>query len=514
MNSSDRPNILFVMTDQQRFDTIAALGNERIYTPNLDRLVQRGVSFQNAYTPCPVCIPARYVIRTGCSPLSTGIFSNGDAQKLKRSSESVEGRTGAYLARTMRALGYRTFGIGKSHTVPVSEELGFEVHLRSEETWATPEERRQDAYARWIESEHPEFGHVEQLHGERTEMYYMPQVSPLPAELTVEAWAADRAVEQILADPGRPYFGLVSFVGPHPPFAPPIPFNRIYDPDSLPPPYRGDPAVDRMDEQIRRGNYAVWAEDIGDRLARVLKSRYYGEITFIDHCIGRILDVVETSPNADNTLICFFSDHGDHLGDHGAWQKQTFFEGACRVPFLLSWPRFLPGDVRRSELVSLVDLFGIATTAAGQPELRGGIDVLGMLEGRSSAREYLMGYFGEPGTNRFKTMVRWRGWKYVFMANGGREQLFDLDLDPRELSEVSADKRDLVAHLRQVAADSLKTRAGSAALDGNDLKAFPFVPFQLRRIQQMDASRGIRGFPRHPREVVDLLVRQGAESNG
>jgi choline-sulfatase len=196
----------------------------------------------------------------------------------------------------MRALGYWTFGIGKSHTVPVFEDLGFDVHLHSEETWATAEARDGDAYARWIAAQHHEYRHVEQLHGERTEMYYMPQVSPLPADLTVEAWAADRAVEQISVRASQPFFGLVSFIEPHPPFAPPIPFNRFYNPDLLPPPYRGDPAVDLMDEQIERGNYAVWAEDVGEQRARALKSRYYGEITYIDHFIGRVLDALEASP--------------------------------------------------------------------------------------------------------------------------------------------------------------------------------------------------------------------------
>ena len=100
--------------------------------------------------------------------------------------------------------------------------------------------------------------------GERTEMYYMPQVSPLPKELTVERWAADRAVEQIKVNDAKPFFGFVSFIGPHPPFAPPIPFNRMYDPDRMPNPIRGDLKIDHMDEQIHKAlNKAIWAEDNG-----------------------------------------------------------------------------------------------------------------------------------------------------------------------------------------------------------------------------------------------------------
>ena len=106
-------------------------------------------------------------------------------------------------------------------------------------------------------------------------------------------WAADRAVEQIAAAGPEPYFGFVSFIGPQPPFAPPLPFNRIYDPDRMPDPVVGDIETDHMDEQIPWMNRIIWASEINDAHARVLKARYYGEITYIDACLGRILDAVE-----------------------------------------------------------------------------------------------------------------------------------------------------------------------------------------------------------------------------
>ena len=424
---NSQPNILFIMTDQQRFDTIAALGNTDIYTPNLDRLVRRGISFSNAYSPCPVCVPARYAVRTGCEPLTTGCFQNAVPHAISGMPAEVEGRCGPYLARTMRNLGYRTFGIGKFHTAPHwDEDLGYEFHTHSEELYGTPGQRSSDGFAGWIERQHPEFDYIEMLMGERTEMYYMPQASPLPAELTVERWAADRAVEQIQHNDERPFFGFVSFIGPHPPFAPPLPYNRMYDPDRMPDPIRGQVEVDHMDEQIPWMNHLIWAEDINDAHARVLKARYYGEISYIDDCLGRILDAVDAREDADNTVICFFSDHGDHLGDHHAWQKESFFEQSCHIPFLLSWPDRLPGDVRREELVSLTDLFGIAVTAASGTRLpeaercRQGIDVLGMLVGSAHPRQHLIGMYADPGSAQFKIMVRKDHWKYIFFANGGR----------------------------------------------------------------------------------------------
>ena len=292
-----QPNVLFVMTDQQRADTIASLGNHSIYTPNLDRLVARGVSFVNAYSQTPVCVAARYAVRTGRDPLLTRVFSNGQVPPAVDQAEQMTDRCGSYLGQTMQGLGYRSFGIGKFHSQPWDEDLGYDVHLRTEEILADPQRRAGDAYGAHIAEHAPAYDFIEGLHGERTEMYYMPQMSPMPAEHTVEGWAADRAVEQIeRTDDERPFFGFVSFIGPHPPLAPPIPFNRLYDPDLMASPVIGDPAVDHADEQIPHMNYGVWAEDISDSQARVLKTRYYGEITYIDDCLGRILDAVEVKP--------------------------------------------------------------------------------------------------------------------------------------------------------------------------------------------------------------------------
>lgn len=501
--SDERPNILFLMTDQQRFDTIAALGNPHIATPNLDRLVARGLTFTQAYSPCPVCVPARYTVRTGCAPPTTRSFTNAILDPVPGQAATMEERCGLYLPRRMRSLGYRTFGIGKFHTQPHwDEDLGYEVHLHSEELYATPEQRARDAYAGWIAREHPHFDYIEALMGERTEMYYMPQISPLPAELTVEAWAADQAVAQIGASDERPYFGFVSFIGPHPPFAPPLPFNRMYDPDRMPNPVRGALEVDHADEQIPWMNTLIWAEDINDPHARVLKARYYGEITYIDTCIGRILDAVEASGAANNTLICFFSDHGDHLGDHHAWQKESFFEASSHIPFLLSWPARLKAGEQRSELVALTDLFGIATGAAGAAEPREGVDILAMLDGNATPRPYLTGMYGAPGTAQFKVMIRDERWKYIFITNGGRELLFDLQADPDELENRAPTEAELLHTMRERAVAACDQPGAQAALTATALRAFPYEPWPRSRIYQFDHSRGVTGFPERPEDLL------------
>jgi arylsulfatase len=496
------PNILFLMTDQQRFDTIAALGNSHIYTPNIDRLVRRGLSFTNAYSSCPVCVPARYTIRTGRREPVTGIYANMRPDLVDSQPENMEERCGSYLARTLRTRGYRTFGIGKFHTAPWDEDLGYEVHLHSEELYGNADQRSRDAYATFIAKEHPEYDFIEGLMGERTEMYYMPQMSATPAHVGVESWAADRTVEQIGSSDRRPFFGFTSFVGPHPPLAPPIPFNRMYDPDRMPNPVRGERDTDLMDEQIPWMNHAIWAEDINDSHARVLRARYYGEISYIDQCIGRILDAVEAREDADNTLICFFADHGDHLGDHHAWQKESYFEAACHIPFLVSWPAQLLKDERREELVCLADLFAIATAASGDVEVRDGMDALGMVAGRTAPREVLTGFYGVPGTPQFKVMVRSGDWKYIYMANGGREQLFNLAEDPNELTQYLDRTPEVAARLRKLAVEAVNIPNANRALEKGDLKTFPFETRPLTRIYQFDHSRGVTGFPENPGDVL------------
>ncbi len=499
--SPQPPNVLFIITDQLRFDTIRALGNTNIYTPNLDRLARRGVSFVHAYAQCPVCVPSRYSIRTGCESRTTRVFQNGVPQLQPGEPKEMTNRCGPYLATVMKQLGYRTFGIGKFHTMPRYEPLGYEVQLYSEEMY-NAEQRRRDDYAVWIASQHPAFDYLEGLMGERTEMYYEPQRSPMPAAFTVETWAAEQAVQQIEIKDGRPYFGLVSFIGPHPPFAPPIPFNRMYDPDRMPDPICGDPATDHMDEQIPWMNHAVWAEEINNPQARILKSRYYDEISYVDNCLGRILDAVERRADGSNTLICFTSDHGDLLGDHGGWQKECYFEGACHIPFLVSWPAQIPAGQRRDDLVCLTDLFGIATHAAGKTQLREGIDVLGTIKDGSAPRDYLFGYYGEPGTRRFKIMVRHSDWKYIFMANGGREQLFDLAADPHELTNLASKRTDVAGQLRAQAASCCDRAGLQQARDNGDLRAVPFVARPLTRIYQFDASKRVTGFPIRPEDVL------------
>jgi choline-sulfatase len=281
----------------------------------------------------------------------------------------------------------------------------------------------------------------------------------------------------------------------------------MYDPDRMPDLVLGSVEEDHLDEEIPFMRYAIWADAINPALARIVKARYYAEISYLDHCLGRILDAVEARPKSENVLVCFFSDHGDLLGDHHGWQKQNFFEAACRVPLLLSWPVMLPKATIRNELISLADLFGIATEAAGELELREGTNVLKMLRGECARREYLVGMVEPPGSHDFKLMVVTDEWKYIFMANGGREQLFNLKQDSNELSNCVASASKIRKELNALAVKACQLPGAKEALDGNKLRSFAFRERPRMRIYQFDRSRGVTGFPERPEDALKGLNR-------
>jgi choline-sulfatase len=270
----------------------------------------------------------------------------------------------------------------------------------------------------------------------------------------------------------------------------------------MPGPVLGDIEEDHLDEEIPFMRHAIWAEAINPELTKIVKARYYGEITYLDCCLGRILDAIEAGPNPQNVVICFFSDHGDLLGDHHGWQKQNFFEAACRVPFQLSWPEKLPSETVRNELISLADLFGIATGAAGECQAREGIDVLKMLRGECAPRDYLVGLAQIPGSHDFKVMVVTDQWKYIFMANGGREQLFNRKNDPNELSNCVSSFCQIRDDLYALAVQACRVPGAVDALDGDKFRSFPFRQRKPMRIYQFDRSRGVSGFPDKPEDTL------------
>lgn len=490
-----QPNILHIFVDQQRFDTIGALGNPIIKTPHLDRLARQGVAFASAYTACPVCIAARCSMIYGQYPLHTGCYENAPMPE--------DGRP-SFMDALVRA-GYSAHGIGKCHFHPDPHALrGF--LSREEQEEVAGEGAADSPYYQMLREEG--YDYVLELNGSRSEMYYIPQISQLPERLHPSAWIADRAIAHLRAqkESGRPWYLFASFIHPHPPFSPPNPWHKLYRAAQMPLPLlppEGDALLTFVNRIQNRYKYRDGGLDF--HLLRTMKAYYYACISFVDCQVGRILDALEQTGQAENTLVLFTADHGEHLGDYGCFGKRTFHDTAARVP-LLAWQkgRFEGGRVCDTP-VSLVDLAPTILAAAGvqaRDMALDGEDLAAILSGQSPRRmvfgqhSYAQGNpLQEPRQRPPRTpeeaallraslssyMAVSPEWKYFYSAPDGQEYLFDRKADPRETRNRAGAPFCQAALTEMRAALIAHLRAGgeTAGLDGEHFRAFP--PFALPR---------------------------------
>ena len=376
-----RPNILHLFVDQQRFDTIAALGSSWVRTPNLDRLCREGTAFTRAYTPSAECVPARCSMITGMYADKTGCGSNADR---------MVPEDHPTLMSLLGEGGYRTHGVGKCHFTPDFWAMrGFQSRDTSEEIAEVPEG---DDYLKFVEGKG--FRHVLEPHGVRGEMYYVPQPSQLPAEVHHSQWVADRCRAFV----GRqqrarvPWYLYAGFIHPHPPFTPPNPWHKLYRAPDMPLPYLPE-NVDELTCFINQfqNRYKYRDRGLDLNLIRCMRAYYAACISFVDHQVGRVLDKLESTGELDNTLIVFTADHGELLGDFGCFGKRSFHEVSQRVPLIVRQPgRFKKGG--RCEVpASLVDLLPTFLAAAGQPVPPecDGVDFGALARERATARRFI-----------------------------------------------------------------------------------------------------------------------------
>ncbi|MBR5383769.1 MAG: sulfatase-like hydrolase/transferase [Clostridia bacterium] len=342
-----KKHVLMLFCDQQRFDTIHALGNEDIVTPALDKLANEAVVFDRAYTPSPVCVPARMSMFAGQYCNRTGNNTNNKTAEYK----------GEGFYSEFTKAGYNTCCIGKMHhNVDLYGSMGFRKRLTQEEM-ANP---THDDYTKFIKNS--PYKNVFDYNGQRTELYYVPQVSQLPMEAHPTQWIGDRAVEFIngCKPDEEPVFLVASFIHPHPPFCPPSPWNKMYrgvinktfvpeDPDSY--------------EDMMRNRYTLDAFGISPRRLETLTNHYYACISFVDYQISRIVEALKQKGMYDDTIILFSSDHGEMLGDYRTMGKRSMVDSAAKIPFLLK----LPGQEHaiRHDPASLVDVAPTLLAAAG-----------------------------------------------------------------------------------------------------------------------------------------------------
>ena len=407
VNKDSRPNILIIMTDQQRADTIRALGNPIIQTPALDRLVFGGTSFTSAYCPSPVCVASRCSFLLGEYPHQTGTISNTPMPQDRKS-----------LMNFLNDVEYQTHGIGKMHFSPDSKRLwGFESRDFSEEG------SDQDHYRDFIDQHG--YDYIAATHGERSEFYYIPQPSQLPERLHHTKWVGDKTLDFLdRRDSSRPFFCWTSFIKPHPPFESPVPWNRLYRMIEMDLPYI-PPNNDQLLTYWNRlqNSYKYQDQGLDLNLVRVMRAAYYAAISFIDYNVGRILDRLEGEGILDETLILFTSDHGEFLGDYNCYGKRSFLDSAARIPLLVRYPgRFTPNALC-DQPVSLVDVLPTCFSVAGieKQSQHVGTDLAEIASGESD-RDGIIGQLGQEETGLYTLITS--NFKYIYSAADQKEWLF------------------------------------------------------------------------------------------
>jgi arylsulfatase A-like enzyme len=381
-----KPNVLFIFTDDQRFDTIAALGNPHISTPNLDRLAKRSFVFRNAYNfggnSGAVCIPARNMAMTG------KVFFRFDAGQRDKG-------LGPTFPKSMKAAGYETFYREKSGSANLP-------HIRKQ------------------------FDHRKDVH----------MVNALRTGRAAKG-IVDDAIAFVSAgrDKSKPFFMYLGFPCPHDPRWAGRKFRALYDPAELPlpPNYKPVHPWNIGDMTVRDECLEKWPRT-EDAIRRHLHD-YYSLISSMDFDIGRLLDTLDALSLTENTIVVFSSDQGLALGSHGLMGKQSVYEDVQKVPFLVSGPGAPKGE--STALAYVHDIFPTVCDMAG-------VAVPKDIDGKSLAPVIL----GKLKKVRDRVMLAYKGsqrsirddrWKLIRFPQINRTQLFDLAADPREVHDLAAD---------------------------------------------------------------------------
>lgn len=452
-----RPNILHIVTDQQRFDTIRAGGASFMRTPALDRLCREGVRFENAYTPSPVCVPARASLIYGQYPSGTGCYENHAMPEDGRQS----------LMDALANAGYHTMGIGKCHFMPDPHAMrGFQQRLRQEEYIREADKDEYFAYVRevGIETSLP--------HGQRGPWYYHAQPRLMPAKHHPTQWVGDRCVEYLESRTATddPFYLYAGFIAPHPPLTPPEGWDDLYPPSNMPLPLRAE-AGQRHDLWINRFQNRYKCRDRGEDgfFLACMRSAYYASISFVDYQIGRMLDALERTGRLENTLIVFHSDHGEYLGDYGCYGKRSMHDVSARIPLVCRFPGARNGGSVVSTPVSLVDVaptFLRAGEARIESHALEGSDLAILAEGGSNRREVFSQY--DHGPNGIYMAVDER-FKYVYSVADRKTLFFDRLFDPMERNNQagSMQYREPEERLKQACIDLLRRNGETDAFDGD-----------------------------------------------
>jgi choline-sulfatase len=463
-----QPNVLWICTDQQRFDSLGCYGNEFVDTPNIDRLAERGVQFDQAFCQSPVCAPSRASFLTGRYPRTTGVRQNG--QQISDNETLV--------TKSLADDGYTCGLAGKLHISPCNPHAehrpmtetriddGYsEFHWSHDpnRTWPTNE------YRQWLRERGAEYDPTPHPDSE----YVETDEDPDTFQTT---WCAQKAINFVeeAADFEQPWLYSVNFFDPHHPFAAPEEYLERYEAmlEDIPLPEYEDGELDDKPDFHRDYHEGAYRNpdlfpfaDMDETDHRLLRAAYWAMVDLVDDQVGRLLDALERTGQREDTLVIFMSDHGELLGDNGAYLKGPFFyEQSVRVPLIASMPGEIREGATSDALVELVDLAPTLLDAAGvdrEPGMQGE-SLWPMLTGESDLDEHRDAVYAEcynaPGaiwddTRQYVTMVRTDRYKLAKLHGEDTGELYDLEADPTETENLWNDpeyadrKADLLSRL-------------------------------------------------------------------
>ncbi len=452
-----RPNILWYCTDQQRFDTIRALGNKYINTPRLDGFVRESTSFTNTYCQSPICTPSRASFLTGMYPSFLRNTRNGNAAFPNEAATRL-------VPRLLSESGYLCGLVGKLHLSGASK--GREA--RADDGYSFFEYSHSPSndlinhndYWDWIACQSADPGKVLQRYD--TEQFPRPiddmiqgglfepspELDNVPPELHQTTWCTEKSIDFIDQSnaSGKPWMLSVNPFDPHPPHDAPWEFYRRYDPKTLPMPEVRDTDFETQHQLSSTGIQFQTEPRTPERWGfPETKASYYAMIELIDEQFGRLIDHIDKTGQSDNTLIIFTSDHGETLGDHGLCLKGCrFYDSLTRVPLIIRWPGKSKPDHRIDSLVELMDLAPTVLEAASvpiapdtqgrtlTPLLTGAIEPE---EHRHFVRSEFLGALSQGQQSR-ATMYRTQRWKIVTYHGYSTGELYDMQNDPGEFNNL------------------------------------------------------------------------------
>ena len=397
MNAAPGNNFLIVISDEHRKDAMGCTGHPIVKTPNLDGLAARGTVFENAYTPSPVCVPARAALACGDYVHNVGCWD---------SATPYRGAPRSWMHQ-LRDSGIEVTSIGKLHFRSRGDDNGFSreilpMHVAGGVGWPVG----------LLREDPPGFGASAELAanvGAGTSSY-----TDYDLEIT------EAACDWLLAsgESESPWAAFVSLVSPHYPLVAPPEYYDLYDPESVDFPIAYEDTERPRHAELRNiARFFDYDRHFDRRKVREAKAAYYGLVSFMDACVGQILSALERSGQADNTTVVYVSDHGDMMGDHGIWTKQVMYEASAGIPMIVAGPG-VPEGKRVGTGTSLVDL---AATAVDVTALQAGTDEF--FPGRSLrsiALEHddpdrtVFSEYHDGGSTTGAFMVRWENWKFVY----------------------------------------------------------------------------------------------------